>query len=152
MVLSVGATMIFGELALISAAGFSGAAIYVNVAEQPARLALEVPALLAEWKLSYKRGFAMQAPLAVVGCIFGLLAWWQIGDLAFVAGAVLMIANWPWTLLGIMPTNNALMGMDAGAPPPQTRALIVKWGKLHAVRSALGSLATIALLSGCISA
>jgi hypothetical protein len=54
-------------------------------------------------------------------------------------------------LLGIMPTNNALMGMDAGAPPPQTRALIVKWGKLHAVRS-LGSLATIALLSGCISA
>ena len=43
-----------------------------------------------------------------------------------------------------MPTNNALMGMDAGAPSPQTRALIVKWGKLHAVRSALGSLATIA--------
>ena len=131
--------MIFGELALISAAGFSGAAIYVNVAEQPARRALEVPALLAEWKLSYKRGFAMQAPLAVVGCIFGLLAWRQIGDLAFIAEAVLMIANWPWTLLGIKLTNNALMGMDAGAPSPQTRALIVKWGKLHAVRSALGT-------------
>ena len=144
--------MIFGELALISAAGFSGAAIYVNVAEQPARRALEVPALPAEWKLSYKRGFAMQAPLAVVGCIFGLLAWWQIGDLAFMAGAVFLIANWPWTLLGIMPTNNALMGMDAGAPSPQNRALIVKWGNLHAVRSALGSLATIAFLSGCISA
>jgi hypothetical protein len=59
----------------------------------------------------------------------------------------LVIANWPWTLLGIMPTNSALMGMDAGAPSPQTRALIVKWGKLHAVRSALGSLATIAFLA-----
>jgi hypothetical protein len=81
-----------------------------------------------------------------------LRAWWQIGDLAFMAGAVLMIANWPWTLLGLMPTNNALMGMDAGAPSPQTRALIAKWGKLHAVHSALGSLATIAFLSGCISA
>jgi len=115
--------MIFGELALISAAGFSGAAIYVNVAEQPARRALEVPALLAEWKLSYKRGFAMQAPLAVVGCIFGLLAWRQIGDLAFIAEAVLIIANWPWTLLGIKPTNNALMGMDAGAHPGAYRQM-----------------------------
>jgi len=43
-----------------------------------------------------------------------------------------------------------LMGVDAGAPMPQTRALIVKSGKLHAVRS--GSLATIAYLSGSISA
>jgi len=45
-----------------------------------------------------------------------------------------------------------LMGIDAGAPMPQTRALIVKSGKLHAVRSVLGSLATIAFLSGSISA
>ena len=104
-----------------------------------------------EWKLSYKRGFAMQAPLAVVGCIFGLTAWWQAGEIGFLFGAILMIANWPWTLLGILPTNNTLMAIDAANPVPQVRALIVKWGALHAVRSALGSLATIAFLVALIS-
>jgi Domain of unknown function (DUF1772) len=143
--------MVFGYLALIVAAAFAGAALYVNVAEQPARLGLDDQALLAEWKPSYKRGFAMQAPLAAVGCVFGLIAWWNTRELSFLVGAVLMIANWPWTLLGILPTNNALMSTHAANPTPQTRPLIVKWGSLHAVRSVLGLLATIAFFWGCIS-
>lgn len=142
--------MLFGHLALICASIFAGAAVYVSVAEQPARLMLDDRALLAEWKPSYKRGTAMQAPLAVVGCIFGLIAWWQTRELGFLLGATLMIANWPWTLLGIMPTNNALMATDTAAASPRTRELFVKWGNLHAVRSILGSLATIAFLVGCI--
>ena len=91
----------------------------------------------------------MQAPLAVVGCIFGLLAWWQIGDLAFMAGAVLMIANWPWTLHAHKqrPDGHG-RGRSVTANPGAYRQM----GKLHAVRSALGSLATIVFLSGCISA
>jgi hypothetical protein len=143
--------MIFGHLALISAAAFAGAALYVNVAEQPARLLFDDQALLSEWKPSYKRGTAMQAPLAVVGCILGMIAWWHAREPGFLVGAVLMIANWPWTLLGIMPTNNALMATNPANTTVQTRSLIVKWGSLHAVRSVLGLLATIAFLLGCIS-
>jgi len=93
----------------------------------------------------------MQAPLAVVGCLFGLIAWWQTREIGFLVGAIFMIANWPWTLLGIMPTNNALMATDTANPSPQTRQLILKWGALHAVRSVLGSLATIAFFWGCIT-
>jgi hypothetical protein len=75
--------------------------------------------------------------------LFGLIAWWQTKELGFLIGAIAMIANWPWTLLGIMPTNNALMATQVAAAGPQTRALIIKWGTLHAVRTVLGIVAVI---------
>jgi hypothetical protein len=133
----------FGLLALTIAAAFTGAAIYVNVAEQPARLMLGDAALLREWKPSYKRGFAMQAPLAVLGFIFGLLAWNETGASGFLYGALILVANWPWTLLAIMPTNNKLMAMEPSDNDPQIRLLVQRWGWLHAVRSGLGFLATV---------
>src|SRR5712671_512068 len=98
--------MVVGHLALIVAALFAGAALYVNIAEQPARLGLDDQSLLSEWKPSYKRGLAMQAPLA------------------------------------IMPTNNALMATEVATAGPRSRALVVKWGTLHAVRTVLGIAAT----------
>ena len=143
--------MLAGLLALIIAALFAGAALYVNIVEQPARLALQNQALLAEWKPSYQRGFAMQAPLTVVGCLLGLVAWWQTREWAFLIGAVALIANVPWTLIGIIPTNHALMRTEIAAADAETRELLVTWGKLHAVRTALGFAATIVFLWACVS-
>jgi hypothetical protein len=143
--------MFAGHLALIVAALFSGAAIYVNLVEQPARLGLDEQALLAEWKSSYKRGFAMQAPLALVGFALGLAAGWQTRELRFLVGALAMLANWPWTILRINPTNSLLMSLEPMAATGQARALIGKWNQLHAVRTAFGFAATVAFFWGCVS-
>jgi hypothetical protein len=143
--------MIIGLLAFTAAAIFSGAALYVGVVEQPARLSLDDRALLMEWKPSYKRGAAMQAPLALLGCLLGLLAWWQTSQSGFLLGGIAMIAPWPWTLIGIKPTNDALLATGPDQAGPQTRALVVKWGALHSVRTALGALATVAFLWACSS-
>lgn len=138
--------MLTGQLALVTAALFAGAALYINVAEQPARLKLDHRSLLAEWQPAYKRGAAMQAPLAVAGFLFGLAAWWQADHPGWAIGALLMIANWPVTFFIIMPTNDQLMKIDPAAAGNESRELIVRWGVLHAMRTALGIMATIAFL------
>jgi hypothetical protein len=138
--------MLAGHLALAAASVFTGAAFYINYAEQPARLGLDDRSLLAEWKPAYKRGYVMQASLAVIGFLLGVVAWWATNTLAFLVGALLIVANWPWTLLGIMPTNKALMATDPADAGPGTRALLLKWNRLHAVRTVLGGLAVAAFL------
>ncbi|TIL95736.1 MAG: DUF1772 domain-containing protein [Mesorhizobium sp.] len=140
--------MLVGLLALTVAAAFAGAAIYISVAEQPARLRLDDRALLQEWQPSYKRAAAMQASIAIVACVLGVIAWWQTGSLGYLIGAVLIILPWPWTLVAMMPTHRLLAAMDAAAANPQARALIVKWGNLHLVRVMLGVLAALAFLWG----
>jgi hypothetical protein len=138
--------MLAGHLALMIAALFTGAAFYINFAEQPARLGLDDRALLAQWKPAYRRGFAMQAPLAFLGFVLAIVAWWLTDRLAFISGGILLLANWPWTYFGIMPTNKVLMATEQEGAGLQSRALIVKWNRLHSVRTALGCFAILAFL------
>jgi anthrone oxygenase-like protein len=120
--------MIAGLLGLVATAAFAGAAFYVNVAEQPARLRLDDEALLAQWKLS----------LAIISGALGLVAAWQLQDWRWIVGAVLILANWPFTLLAMMPLNKRLSAWPAGSAGPESRALIGAWGRFHAVRTGLG--------------
>lgn len=135
-----------GPLALTVAALFTGAAFYINWAEQPARLGLDDRALLAQWKPSYARGFTMQASLAIAGFVCGALTWWSTADTRWLLGAIVLVANWPFTIFGIMPTNHELNAIEPGNAGPQSRALIEKWGGLHAVRTGLGAVATAIFL------
>lgn len=143
--------MLSGQLALVVAALFTGAAFYVNFVEQPARLGLDDRGLLAEWKPAYRRGYAMQASLAMAGFLLGAIAWWQTHIVAFLLGALLILANWPWTLLVIKPVNDRLMGTGLADAGPETRSLLHKWNRLHGVRTLLGALSVIAFLFALVA-
>jgi hypothetical protein len=137
-------SIVAGQFALVTAAAFAGAAIYVNVAEQPARLTLDDRALLAEWKPSYARGFAMQASLALASALAGFIAFWLTRDWRWMLGALLIFANWPYTLLVMLPVNKRIEATAPNEANAETRALILRWGALHAGRSLLGVAATLA--------
>jgi hypothetical protein len=138
--------MIVGQLALIAAAAFAGAAIYVNVAEQPARLVLDDRAMLAQWKRSYDSASVMQAGLALVACALGVIAFFLSHDWRWLLGALLILAPWPWTIFVIMPVNRRLKATAPDAVQSDTRASVEHWGRLHAGRSAFGIAATLVYL------
>ena len=131
--------MLVGHLALTLAAAFTGAAIYINIAEQPARLQLDDRSLLAEWKPAYKRGYIMQASLVVVGGVLGLVSFLSTLVWRWLLGAIVLLANWPYTIYVIMPTNHRLLDTPLDTATAETRQMIRQWGILHAGRSALGS-------------
>ena len=138
--------MIFGQLALIVAALFSGAALYITVAEHPARRRLDAAAALTQWRPAYRRGFALQAPLAILGFLLGLVAFFASGGWGWIVGGLLMIANWPYTLLAIMPVNRTLEATDPASAGQETIDRMERWARLHAGRTALGFAATLAFL------
>jgi hypothetical protein len=133
-------------IAVLAAALFAGAALYINVAEQPARLKLDTRSAASQWAPSYMRATWMQAPLAVVSLGSGIAVWLMGGGAGWMVAALLIGLVVPFTFLGIMPTNQALLTPGRDLDSPDTRALLERWGRLHAVRTVLSLAATLLYL------
>ena len=134
-------------IATLSAATFAGAALYVNLVEHPARMTLDTRAAVLEWAPAYARGTWMQAPLALLSLVAGLGAWLLGGGVGWALAAVLIGAVVPFTFLGVMPTNRALLAAGRDLAAAETRALLERWARLHAVRTVLSLAATVLYLA-----
>lgn len=62
----------------------------------------------------------------------------------------MLLGNWPFTLLAILPTNRKLKGIRPDEAGPESRALLLAWGKLHNVRSVPGLISTL-LFAWCLA-
>jgi hypothetical protein len=130
-------------VATVCAGLFAGAAIYITAVEHPARLSCGSEIALHEFRPSYRRATVMQASLAVIGCLTGMWSAWTLGDAWVGLAALLLGAVVPFTLIAILPTNNQLLDPSLDARSGRARELLVRWGRLHAVRSTLSGLAVV---------
>jgi uncharacterized membrane protein len=130
-------------IAVLASTWFTGAAVYITAVEHPARMSCGTEVAATEWAPSYKRATVMQAPLALVAGLFGMIKWMQGGGLLWAWAAVLILAVVPFTLVVIRPTNNQLLDARRDRGSDETHRLLNTWGRLHGVRSALSVAASI---------
>ena len=123
-------------IAILAAGLFAGAAIYINVAEHPARMECGLPLAATVFGPSYRRAAVMQSVLALVGTFAGIVAWRLGGGVVWFVGAMSLFFVVPFTFMMIMATNKRLLDAHLDRTSEEARTLLVRWGRLHAVRSA----------------
>ena len=138
-------------VATLASGMFFGAASYINLVEQPARISCGVPLAVTEWRPSYKRATLMQVPLAVIGSLAALVSWRIDGDLAWLVGGLLLLLNIPFTLVVMWPTNKRLASQELDLRSEEADRLLRRWGRLHAFRTLLSGLAFLVFLSVLIT-
>lgn len=129
--------------AVVCAGLFAGASIYINLVEHPARLEGGTTLAHTEFAPSYRRATLMQAPLALVGGLAAAGAWLVGLGAAWLVGGILLVSVVPFTFLVIMPTNKELLATAPGQATERIAALLARWGRLHAVRSVLSTIAFV---------
>ena len=134
-------------VAVLSAALFAGAALYINLVEHPARMTLGAQAARAEWAPSYHRAARMQAPVAMIGSLPAILAWIGGGGVGWLIGGVLLGSVIPLTLIVIFPTNRELLDPATVQDVKRAERLLQRWNRLHAVRTVLSTVALVLFLS-----
>jgi uncharacterized membrane protein len=139
-------TELFRILATLSAGLFSGAAIYINLVEHPARMSCGTVVAVTEFRPSYKRATVTQASLAAFGFLNAMAAWFTDASIMWLIGGLLLASVIPFTLIVIFPTNKKLLDPSLDRNSDVALRLLTRWGRLHAVRSILSLAAFLIFL------
>ena len=140
----------FALLATLTCLLFTGAAIYINLVEHPARLSCGARLAAVVWAPSYRRATIMQAALAVASFVLGTITFVLTTNARFLVAATLIGAVVPFTFIAIMPTNKRLLQYGQDMTVGEAEGLLVRWGRLHAVRSVFASAASFVYLSASL--
>ena len=135
--------MLLEGIATLSAGLFAGAAIYLNLVEHPARMACGTELAVTEFAPSYRRATVMQVALAALGFLSAAAVWLMGASLWWLIGGVIFIAVIPFTLIVIFPTNKKLLDSPLDKSSELASELLIRWGRLHAVRSILSLISFI---------
>jgi uncharacterized membrane protein len=124
-------------IAIIACAFFAGIALYINLAEHPARMECGTELAATVFRPSYKRAAVMQVSLTLISFVSSVFAWYSSSNIGWLAGGLTIFSVIPFTFIAIMPTNNKLLNPNLDKTSSVTGELLLRWGRLHAVRSML---------------
>lgn len=137
-----------GIVATLACGLFFGAALYISVVQHPATLEAGAAFAGRFFAPMYRRASVLQVGAALVGTTGGAVAWLQGADRLWLAGAALLFAVIPFTLVFLMPVNHQLLAPGRSAEAADTEALLRRWAPLHAVRTTLSGVAFVLFALG----
>lgn len=123
--------------AALAAGLFTGAALYINWVEHPARMSCGTALAVREFAPSYKRATVMQVSLAVLSFLSALAAFLLGSHILWLFGGIAILAVIPFTVMAIFPVNRRLLDPTLDKHSQEAGELLHRWGRLHAVRSGL---------------
>jgi Domain of unknown function (DUF1772) len=133
-------------VAVFACSLFTGASVYINLVEHPARMECGVEIAATEFAPSYRRATVMQATCGALGLLSSVAAWLTGATFWWLVAGALLGSVIPFTLIVILPTNKKLLSPTLDRQSAEAERLLARWGRLHAVRSVLSGLALLLFL------
>lgn len=127
-------SQILQALTTFCSAVFFGAAVYISLVQHPAANETGQEFTTRFFRPMYRRGAVMQASLAVVGTLSGILAYVSGSGAIWLLAALLLGSVVPITLLVIRPVNDQLMSQTLDSSSSLAGELLARWGRLHGLR------------------
>src|SRR5450755_754095 len=117
-------------VAVLSCSLFTGASVYINLVEHPARMECGVEIAATEFAPSYRRATIMQASSAALGLLSSIAAWLAGATFWWLVAGVLLGSVIPFTLIVILPTNNQLLSRTLDRRSAETERLTSPLGEI----------------------
>lgn len=117
-----------------------GVALTASMVVHPILITITKTTAIELFKPFFDKTHIIVLVLSILVSCIALAASFISGYWSWFIISLIMHLNGPYTLIFMMPLNRRLMAEDVDPHSEQTSNDLVKWGKLHALRTALNGL------------
>lgn len=151
--------LLLDQVAIMATSLFCGAAIYVSLVEQPARMQVPLREAARQFGKSYPRAALLQPTYIFSSCAASAARYWitfppvtlqsKPMQQAHLVNLVMMGGCLMWTLVFMLPGNKALLAAERESTP-RVKQLLQTWGWQHSCRSVASAAALFVLLAASL--
>lgn len=134
----------FQIIAIFCTGTFFGMSIYISLIQHPSTLSIGADCANMFFKPLYLKTAPVLLMLTMLGSFAGIFQWFLSADIWWLIASICLFFVTPYTLLVIKPTSDALL--EENISSDESERLLIRWGKLHSVRSIAGCIAFLIFL------